>query len=475
MILAAALVLTPSAALSQPTSPCGEGFTGCSRAPLSFVHRVGLPGEFDVDTGWVPMDSPVQVRFRAALVGRTTVRAAGELVARWPRPMTLEAPGTPGEGALELDWGVQFSARVRLHLTVESRTFDWEGNVPFLPIVDFRAMASQRFDPWGWDEAQARAMTPRQHITDVRLTDAIVRIPGISGGFSFDALAEVTAGWRATRLDFGLLADPITRDRARVQALFMAGPFVEYLPALEGNLATTVTAHVYPGLYVQLLGRRWTLPLGDLPIPLGPFNTAVRTEPSRAHLALPDLASDTSELDFGEVAVGQLRERTLYLRNSGEMNGRLLAAEVPAPFAAEVSPSELPPSSQRAVSVRFAPTREGPQRAELFLVTNDPDTPRLRVDLRAFALPGALSDAGSSGDAGSDAGRDGSSDASEGGASNADALAAGGCACRAEVPSGARSTAFAVSLVAWASRARRRRPRGGWRHAQGRTAGRSSG
>jgi hypothetical protein len=466
------LALVSSAGVAQPSAPCGEGFTGCSRASLSFVHRVGLPGEFDVDTDWVPRDSPVQVRFRLALVGHSTLRAEGALLARWPPPMTLEAPGTPGQGTLELDWGVQFSARVRLHLTVDSRTFDWEGAIPFLPLVDLRAMASQRFDPWGWDEVRVHGMTPRQHIADVRLTDAIVRIPGISGGFSFDALGEVTAGWRATRLDFGLFADPITRERSRVLALFMTGPFVEYLPVLEGTLAHTVTAHVYPGLYVQLLGRRWTLPLGDLPIPLGPFPAAVRTEPSRAHLRLPDLATDAALLDFGEVPVGQSRARVFYLRNTGELSGRLLGAEAPAPFFAEASPAELAPASQRAVSVHFRPTREGPQRAELVLVTNDPDTPRLRVDLRAFALPGTLSDAGALGDGSTEAGP--GADGGDGGAPSSAALAAGGCGCHAQPTAGA-GFVWALSLVVGASRGGPRRPRPSPRPGPGRRAGRSNG
>jgi MYXO-CTERM domain-containing protein len=231
-------------------------------------------------------------------------------------------------------------------------------------------------------------MTPRQRVADVPLTDAIVRIPGISGGLTIEVSAELEATWRSTRITFGLAADPITQFMPRTQAVFSAGPSVEYSPRLEGELLHTGTLHVYPSLYVSLLGRRWTLQVADIPIALGPFRTAVTTEPSVARLALPDIASTVTELDFGDVRVGESAERVMPVANTGDGSGRIVNVEGAGPFSAPTRVGMLPPRSRAMVVIAFAPVRPGPVDGEVVVTTTDPDTPRVRVRVRGNGLPG---------------------------------------------------------------------------------------
>lgn len=437
--LAASVSLATLTARAQ-TGECGEGFVGCASAPIAFRHRVGLPIEVDLDTGWVPAGLPVQARFRAALVGGTQVAMNGQLVAGWPTPMALQVAGDPGGGSLSLDYGVQLAARVRLNLDTGVGDARWEGAIPYVPMVDFRATSTTTFDPWAWSPAvSVRGSTARQRVADIRLTDALVRIPGISGGFTIDIAAEIQATWQTQRITFGLDADPITAAMPRTQGSFSAGPFAEYSPRVEGEFVHTGTLHVYPSLYVSLLGRRWNLQIADIPIPLGPFRAGVTTDPSLAHLGLPDIAPSVDALDFGEVAVGERVERVLPINNTGEGTGRIVSVEGFGPFDAPTRMGTLPPRSRAMLVITFAPANTGLTEGEVVVNTSDPDSPRLRVRVRGVGLPGAMrTDAGGAEDVSV---ADDASSAEDAGVTGVTAEDHGGCGCRTpRAPRGPNAT-----------------------------------
>jgi MYXO-CTERM domain-containing protein len=432
------------------TEGCAPDAAGCTRADIAYRWREGLPVEFDFDTNWVPPGAPVQVRIRAALTGNTQVAAAGQLVGSWPEPMQLRTVGTRGAGSVSVDYGVQFSARIRLSLPVEGRTLSWEGAIPYTPRIDFRAMASSPFDPWAWQPVMVAGRTMRVRVADVPLTDALVRIPGISGGFSFEASGDVQATYRSTSFQFGLAADPITEAMPRVLGNFNPGPFVEYQPRLEGTLGYTGAVHVYPSLYVSLAGRRWMLDLADIPIPIGPFPRTVRFDPATARLPLPDLRASSDVVDFGDVDVGRSSERTIELQNVGELDGRATGAEVEAPFAVMGSARTLPVRSRSSFVASFTPVRPGPAESTVVIATNDPDTPRVRVTVRGNGVgapmdPPVVVDAGTTEDV-----VDAAMAPPTGGAQD------GGCGCRAVTPRGGAWWGGWTMLALLVARRRRR-------------------
>jgi MYXO-CTERM domain-containing protein len=386
--------LLPTVASAQ--TGCGGGYAGCASAPIHYEHREGLPVEFNFDTGWVPAGSPVQVRIETVLAGSTRVSLDGSLVGSWPEPMSLTAEPTAAGGALSVDYGLVFRARARLELDVGVAPVRWEGNLPYLPMIDFRAMSATTFQPWAWGRVSTMGRTMRQRVADISLTDAIIRIPGISGGFTLEATGEVEAGYRSTRFTFGGQADPITQGMLRTQAVFMAGSFVEYAPVLEGVLDYSVGVRLYPGLYVSLAGRRWTIGLPEIPVNVGPLPRDLRFDPSLARLGLPDIQSDMATVDFGEVTLGRSTERDVTLRNVGEGDGRLLSIAGDGPFTSPTSSRPLPVSSRSTVVVTFMPVRPGPAEGTMVITTNDPDNPRVRVAVRGVGVapPVVVVDAG---------------------------------------------------------------------------------
>ena len=84
----------------------------------------------------------------------------------------------------------------------------------------------------------------RQHLADIPLTDAFISIPGIEGGLSFDAQADLATNYRSTQITFGGDADPLTATVDHTLAYFAAGPSVDYFPRLEGRLDQTITLRI---------------------------------------------------------------------------------------------------------------------------------------------------------------------------------------------------------------------------------------
>jgi hypothetical protein len=390
----------PSDASADGGAPslCPPSALGCESAPIQFVKREGLPVEFDFDTSWVPSGSPVQVRIRAAFVGHTEVRAGGSLVASWPRTFNVAAPPGPAQSAsIASDYGIVLTARVRLHLVVAGATYDWEGNVPYVPQVDFRSSARGNFDPWGWGRTSVRGSTMRQRIADVSLTDSLIPIPGISGGLSFAARAELETGYRSTRISFAPATDAITESVERITLPFAGGPFVEFAPRLEGLLDQRVSLTVTPSLYVSLLGRRWDIPIVDVPVPI---NTPARPwvfDPQRVRFELPDIAPLPSVIEFGDVTVGDAATRSVTVDNRGGAPLAVLRSMDidTAPFAWVEPRLEIPTRAMRAVEMRFSPTREGPFETRVPLVTSDPDSATVYVTARGrgVARPVMIPDA----------------------------------------------------------------------------------
>lgn len=445
-VFSVALALTSLTRTALAQDQCAGDYAGCVSAPISFRYREGLPIEFNFDTDWVPAGSPVQVRVRAVLAGHTQVTARGTLVAAWPEPMALRAPGDPGGGALEVDYGVQFSARARLSLDTGAGRVNWEGDLPYVPRVDFRATGNATFDPWAWEPVMASGRTMRVRVADIALTDAIVRIPGISGGFTLEAAGGVSASYRSTRISFGLAADPITASVERVQGIFRGGPFVEFVPRLEGALDYTGRIFLYPGLYVSLAGRRWMIDLFEVPIPVGPFRRDVLFDPSPVRLGLPDIHARTAEIDFGDVEVGRVSERTVDLANDGEGPGRLIEASGEGPFTVSSGAGPLPVQSRRAFTVSFTSVRPGAAEASVLFVTNDPDTARVRVRVRGNGVGANVKDAGVV------------EDAAVADAGFPTAANEGGCGCRTTRATGGGEALalFGVALV-FGLRSRRKR------------------
>ncbi|MEM7675988.1 MAG: choice-of-anchor D domain-containing protein, partial [Myxococcota bacterium] len=114
---------------------------------------------------------------------------------------------------------------------------------------------------------------------------------------------------------------------------------------------------------------------------------------------LPVISVDQTELEYGQVPVGASRRVALTVSNSGtspltinEFRSEFLTGGFgqPNPFSVASSTVSIAPGGRHVVDVVFAPTLNEPATGRLTILSDDPETPRLEVDLNGEGLAGAL-------------------------------------------------------------------------------------
>lgn len=442
-LLASSLVLlVPTAAHAVQASMCSAAEPTCERAPLSVSKIDKAPYDFDFDTGWLPNNSPVQVRLVAKLHSRVQVELEGTLDATWPEPLTLTPKGTKERGRISVDEGVEVEAQGRFSVTVAGNNYSWTGKIPGLPSVNLLAQRSQPFDPWAWKgqipAASVTADTPTQKIAQIPLTDSIIPIPGISGGFQLDGAVSFSATYASLRIGFDEPNGPaaVTLQSPATRLLLTGTPAVDTSVVIHGELSRQMTLQFIPGFYFTILGKTFNLPIATIPLDL----PASKPEPwdfdaVGVHIPLPKI-SDVADVDLGSIPLDAATPVLLAVNDLGEE--RLVLANASThPFAfVDTVQATVDPMKGTNVRVVITPTQAGKFDVPVLLASNDPLKPLTQVHVRGFAGSGDV----------------------PGGGAPAPVDTASGCGCRVAGRSGGRVPAWlALGLVGLVMARRRRR------------------
>lgn len=426
--LGCALWLGVASAASAQTSAGPRCPETRNTADIAFSHRDMLFSAIDLDSGWVPSGSPLQVRFAVRVAGETDVDLSGQLVSEWPIPVMTSAVGTPGGGRFGIDYGIEIIAQIRFDVTVAGIRYSWSGDIPVLPaeLRDLVARDEAVFDPWVLPGADPRPITLYDETASVRVLNvglgSFIPIPGVDGGFEVRAAIALGATYQTHRILVTPGEDVITEE---LQIFRMLSPEGGYGPGLgvtvlpEGELRWEGGVVLRPGLYIDVLGTRFDLTIAEIPLTLLELMGATRFEPAEVYVPFGDLRIEPgARVDFGAVAAGEEETRTITLHNEGD---GVLEVEVQAPgppFVVESGRYTLPPSSRVSFPVGFSPTDGGARSAMLLVRSSDPDACVTTVLLDGEGLGMLPVDAGAGDAAPADAGI------------GAPSLP-GGCGCRA--------------------------------------------
>ena len=454
-LLAFALVWpTTASAQDLPTGePCPPGAVGCHAADVDFHHRDALFDDVMFDTGWVPSGAPVQVRFGVFLGGSTEVDLGGTVLTSWPVALDVAVPGRPGTGRFAVNYGLEIIARIRFDVRVAGIRYTWEGNIPIPGGIprDLRLAGDLVFDPFVLPPRDPRPVlvwddTDVVEVLNVDLTDAIIPIPGIGGGFLVDAVGELEGRYQTDSIDLTDAIAPIIEEDASTVVRpdpgadgYGAAKDMTILP--HGTIGYEGIITLLPRLYIEIVGRRFDLTLAEIPVNVVDRTTDTDFNTADVHVPLPDVRVDPSSLGFGDVVAGGTAERLLTIANDGEAELAVSLREPSAPFSVASPSAVIPPSSSVRIAVRFDPFEGGPRSGVLLIDTNDPDAPLVTVRLNGNGVGG--SDDAGFGDGGLGDGGYGTMD--------------GGCSCRT-APTRATSPAWgALGFLALALVRRRRR------------------
>lgn len=467
----AALVCSTSAALAAETAEyCSETDMTCETAPIAFSKEIVLPVQGGFDTGWVPQGSPLQVHLWAQLWANSYVDLAGHLETTWPDALTLDAVPEPGAGELGIHYGVDIGAQAHVEVTVLGQTFDWTGDIPYVPQFDFQVEASNTFDPWGFEGISVEGSTMEATIAQISATDFIgVNIPGLDGGFELNTFIDLTATYRTTKIDVVRMPEeaPVTggvidAEGETTSDDYAGEPAIDYGVRPVGEVVYSGVLHLIPAFYIETIGPDFSIPIADIPIPFEFIQKDWEFDLAEVHVPLPDVVLDqetgeidpavASVIDLGELEVGESALGSVAIGNAGEAllaGAATLAADSGSTegFSLSVSTFSVAQGGETPLGVTFVAETPGTFSATVILASNDPDEASRTVEVRALVLEPEDLDDGDDGD-------DGTSPIDDVSARG------GGCACEAAGAGPARSAgwlALALGLVAVARRRRRTR------------------
>ena len=392
-----------SAQAAETALRCSPEQTRCETADITFSKTKALPIQGGFDTGWVPANSPLQVHLFAQLYAETAVDLGGRLETTWPEALTLATPGTPGAGALGIHYGVDIGAEAMVSIDVLGQTFNWSGDIPFVPQFDFQVDADTTFDPWAFDGVSVSGTTLSQTLAEVDVTSFIgVDIPGLSGGFRLDTYIELTATYRTTQIDLlhtpgsaAVSGGPIVAETDTSLAGYAGGPSADFIVQPVGEVLYEGTLHLVPTFYIETVGPDFSIPIADIPIPFEFEDKDFVFDPVTVHVPLPDIAvvelhgedNPTQPLiiDLGTVPLGETRSEPLPVRNDGEENLTGEATSEDAAFVVEGANFSIDAGAATAdLAVSFTAVTAGAFETTITLASNDPDEPTRTIEVRAL-------------------------------------------------------------------------------------------
>lgn len=476
---------TPDALLAKPCADWIDPLACMFGEPMLFEKTVKLPIAFDWDTGWIPNGSPVQVRFYVKLPAQTHVRMLGGLQATWPKSVSIVVPGARKTGVIDFDYGLEVGAKAKVSVSIFGQNIGWEGDIPYLPNVDFHVQGKKGFDPWAWKPgATASGLTPKLTLFQLPITDLIIPIPGVSGGIELDVQGELGVTYTNDRIvvkpnktPASGPIQPILQDDAGTTHPWVGGAWAEYLVHPEGTVKYVGTIHLIPEIYLEILGKKFAIPIGfEYPIKIDLDEQKWIFDDTLVHVPFPDIKPpDEKVVHFGKVLVGDEKTISIKFPNIGEAKARVIATAATnnPQFKILDSSAEFKTGESGEIKVRFQPKSTGAASTTLKVETNDPDTPAMEIALDAEGFseadpegkdagPGA--GGGPSGNGGSGpeptAGAGGTKP-NVAGAEEAEASQSGSCACRTAGDSsssvGGFAFVFGIGLFGLRLRQRRRR------------------
>jgi hypothetical protein len=296
-VLVASVFSSTSALAAETAEYCSETDMTCETAPIAFSKEIVLPVQGGFDTGWVPQGSPLQVHLWAQLWANSYVDLAGRLETTWPDALTLDAIPDPGGGELGIHYGVDIGAQAHVEVTVLGQTFDWTGDIPYVPQFDFQVEASNTFDPWGFEGISVEGSTMEATIAQISATDFIgVNIPGLDGGFELNTYIELTATYRTTKIDVVRMPneDAVTGGAIDAEGETTSDDYagehgIDYGVRPVGEVIYDGVLHLIPAFYIETIGPDFSIPIADIPIPFEFIQKDWEFDFAEVHVPLPDV------------------------------------------------------------------------------------------------------------------------------------------------------------------------------------------
>ncbi|MBV1860072.1 MAG: hypothetical protein KUG77_16790 [Nannocystaceae bacterium] len=287
-------------ALLAPTFASAETLEVDRFEPVREMELLGLQG-IDVDTGWQPPSSNIQVRFITHADDNILIEMPGDAVFDWDTG-EVHFVGDEDAGVFDVDIGVLLDARFRFDLLGQ----DFESS--FIGPYDLGIFQEASYTPYLLPGNDDRPLLVDDETTPIEVFNyAIVDAIIASGSFFVDASFDIDMELTCERIDItdadGVEAGSILAEFEALGAADRDAEVVELLASLHCTLLSDIELILYPGVELEIAFQEFQLVPFELRIPLLDDRTdAVDFEPLPIVFDMPPV--DTPGESTGEGSSG---------------------------------------------------------------------------------------------------------------------------------------------------------------------------
>ena len=258
----------------------------------------------------------------------------------------------------------------------------WEGNIPYVPQIDFHLKAETKFTPWAFapNVAKATGQSPKLRMFEVNLLDMLGIPSQISkGGIALDVSGDLTATYQTERIRIEpakVTEAPISSATGTTTRAFPGGAFVEYDVFPEGRVDYAGTLHLIPTFFVEVLGKDFNIPVVDIPVSFDVGKQDFVFDPVRVHVPLPDLEQVVSEARVRHRRRRRVEDHDAHpaqrRRGQGARHRFLRLRRSLKAFSSTTAEVLVASQKSGTYSVKFSPAAPGKATSVLTLVTERP-------------------------------------------------------------------------------------------------------
>lgn len=358
--------------------------------PLQVVDDAPVFDALAFDSGyWPSATDPIAIRFYVTPDGGVTTSLFGTSELEWPA-YSHRFADDPG-GIVELDGGITIGAEIQLDLAGV-----FTGTVPLVEervsfqdaeVVDGLLLAPDPTeDPPVLGLGDDVAVIPPLDyaLTVVPGVDLVIGItvtPTIDVTLSGASLSGTTTDlfWIQQAADDWVELDP---DPARPGELGIVADW-------SADLESVVSLVLEPSISVGTPVGDFELLSFPIPLDLATVEERRAAEPQFLVHPLPVVSDLPERVDFGEVPVGDQASFALPVVDVGE---QILEGTVTVVGGLEFAswPLEVValPQGSDGLTLSFSPTAPGPAEGEVWIATNDPTRPQVRIAVSGVGVAG---------------------------------------------------------------------------------------
>jgi MYXO-CTERM domain-containing protein len=220
-----------------------------------------------MDTGWLPADESIQVRFIIELGDTFAAELPGDAVLDGSQ---LSFDGEQDAGSFMMNVGPEVQCLLRLDLDVPGvGPVEWEGEIPYTPNFDFRFDDETSYTPFLLQGSPDRPASlqdevPQYRLIEVDLAGSVIPVPGISGGIAVDVAGLMNATLQGDRIAVDQLE--ITQEGQSIQPDLPASGGWQEQCSYDATLGVSGTLYFYPTVFVEILLSEYELAEFEIPV-----------------------------------------------------------------------------------------------------------------------------------------------------------------------------------------------------------------